>query len=404
MSQKVLLGIGLITGFILAAAAASYCIHISAYFMWGLVPDAPLKVYVDGGEAVELLESLRSQYHLDELSALPLGSISRVVYTRSGSGESAVLLPKLSTFYGLPANLTEQGWHSRRLGLLVLASRREDALQGKSSQLLLAGLKHLPSWLFHDRLPLRPTLLASLSASAFPVLPGDFHLVAELRNDMLVVAGSEGKNWPSAEKVPPFTLPAGFQVSVPGSYLAALPTPVRQVWNQYFWQRFGLRSSKPDLVEALAAFDHIEAGINHEARLGTVRQEESFIVLADSWVGEEVAHAHPVTRAFRLPDGTIGYEKRPAALVPAFTTPPDDQGCRNSELSLFLCQTPGRAVLSTTPALTTLASSPPPASLWHVSLSAEIMQKLSLPRLFGLLAWGDGRQVSLVFPLSAEQK
>src|SRR3989344_1028274 len=54
---------------------------------------------------------------------------------------------------------------------------------------------------------------------------------------------------------------------------------------------------------------------------------DQFSLAATTWVEEEDRRTRLVNRAFRLPDGTIGYERIPGEARPAWTSP-DAEGCR----------------------------------------------------------------------------
>lgn len=406
MSQKVLLSLGISAGFLLSVLAAGYFIHTSAYVMWAMVPEEPLKIFLDlGGQQQILLRHLESQYHLDRFLGVPAGSPTRLVYTRSGARESAVVLPRLRQQHLLPKTLADQGWQTKRVGLLLLARRGPAPVPGgevPTHVLLGQALAHFTTALIKDRLPVHPVLLASLSSSALPLLSEEFRLVGDFKEDTLLLTLEQGNAWPKLPSPPSLAPPPGFALSIPGSVLPFLPLDSKDQWNQYFWQKLHLTSSQPDLISALTSFSRVQAqGTETGTTLGVIGEEENFVKLADTWVAQEVAYTHPVTRAFRLPDGTLGYEKRPAPVAAAFVGPAVRKGCRSSELSLFLCQSADQTALGTTPtaADSKVEFEPFISASWYITLSNAFTGKLALPGISGLVAWGSEKRATLALPL-----
>lgn len=362
-------------GLILVLLGMAWFAHISPWFMWGIVADADaLTLFFDIPASLRpALAELDARYNVTSTLPLRLNTVRRLAWHRSGDSQTLAVVPTVGQGDTVKDQLTQAGWRHQRLGGLIVASPVSHPAP-PARTLLGRGSRELIRHLAFDNLPFQPLALLDMGIRGYIVY--DRHqLVGSLRTDSA---------WPQKVIAPAesgFGTERGLVLALPSQALSAIPPDLLTRWQLELVKRFALDRSRPSLVKELGKFAAITASFDaDDAALGARSHSISFLTTAESWLVAEQGYQTPRTVAFRLPDGTLGYEKRPSHAPIAWQIV-GDGSCRTTsiaDVSYWLCQHAEAAALGTSEdsarrALAALTSDSP----WHVQIGPTLAEKLT---------------------------
>lgn len=117
------------------------------------------------------------------------------------------------------------------------------------------------------------------------------------------------------------------KIDVPGVALDFLPMNVRNEWNKKLLAVLHFNNTKPDIMGELDKHGQVIIRIDGDGAAigieGTDEEKASFTKKIRSWLQDEERYGRPVRRAFKLPDGTLGYELVPGEVKPVLQTDGD---------------------------------------------------------------------------------
>lgn len=361
----------------LLMAGAMY-VSASAWFLWGLFPEGNVQLFAEtGGRTSPLFHTLVGRFKLEDRLPFNVTQARRFTSGVSENYSRLVIVPRLGESQAIRAGLTEDGWKVQRAGLLLIAerglSRTPDSLAdwAKASW---EGFHQAGSAVVWQGLPARPILLAATHDSRLiPGLPAPSHLVGRRQRGQLQLVWGRGGAWPKPGRSAHFQGDSQDLLAlVPGYVLKLLPQGLTSIWNAWLAEKLHFSHTHPNLMAALSSFDHVIVKNSGEnVTLGAIGNPEKFLALAESWFSQETAASQPVTAAFRLPDGTLGYEERPGDL-PVIFGPPGADGCSMSDPAVAafrLCRAENIAFLmglSHPSSITDLSVSAP--NDWYIDL------------------------------------
>lgn len=354
--------------------------HTSPWFMWGIVAsplsgadERDLTLFFDIPATLKpAVANLDARYQLSDQIPVSLQSVRRLAWRRGVEREMIAVVPTLGQGDTVQSELATGAWRYQRLGGLIVASRGNIALPS-SRTTLAAGARELGVHLAPDALPFQPLALFSI---------GDIRAyVAHDRQQLLGVLRRSGA-WPNARIARSESAPAsGLELALGSQALAAIPTDILTRWQEELVNRFALKRSRPALVKELEGFDTVAAVLDaDDVAIGARSASASFIQTAEGWLQAEQGYQSPSTVAFRLPDGTLGYEKRPSH-APITWQIVGDGACRTTtlaEVSYWLCRQAEAGALAKSESgarrvLAALSADTP----WHVRLGATVADKLT---------------------------
>lgn len=361
---------------LIACLLALLCVSLvgwlasSIWVVWHLVPTATWKV----AATAEGVAALPASLPFPEAVRVAAAQSWRIAYIPVPQ-PTLVLLPSLLNQRQLPRELAALGWQVQRFGPYVVASEVAPAAP-VSGRHVGHALQNAVVTLLTSRWPMLPAVivqrnqpLAGLSHPFFAVASGnqsEFHL-----------AISPSETTPPLA-APRLTTPSSdtLQISAPGDFWSRF---LPEQWNALLWREFGFIRTRPAMSQVLGTFPQATVFKQGDSvALVAYGAGEQFNVTVNSWVQEEDRRGRLVSQVFRLPDGTLGYEKVPGEALAVFS-PPDAQGCRTGleqRTSLWLCQGADQSVVATAKeaALTALAY-PRPTGL-TVAAGKGAMQEL----------------------------
>lgn len=371
-----------------AALLVAAALNTSSWFIWNLSPrDPDIALLVDYTRVGAAFAALSGQYRLSSYLLFDANSATRFVYSRSEESDVIIAVPRFSRQRALPRQLANDGWHVRRLGLAVIAWQGK-APAPRLGEAFLETLKK-------RQLPWRPLLITQGKPGVLRFDHPSFQLLVwpegqPALNLSLALNAAEFAPWP---KETPSPSSQQLALNIPGHIVSQLPEDLHASWNEYLAARLSFSQTTPDIMSSLAAFPSLAAAASDTtAAVGVFENAADFIALTNRWVGREQAYTAPVTAAFLLPDGTLGYEQRPGEVEDAFQPYPDVTGCRalrEADRSLSLCQKGDKAYLTTDPAFSPFAEIKP---VWSLSFGPETAARLPIPGQ-RMTAWGAGGEV-----------
>ena len=364
----------------------------SAWFLWGLLPEGNSQLFVEtSGKAGSVLATAASRYELLQYLPFNPAQARRFAYAVSDGHHRLAITPGLGRGGEISATLERNGWKVQRIGFLLFAENGGSSLPQSWAfwgQAGLRGFKQAVKAVVWERLPARPAILArTADAHLIPGLPTPSRLLGRRQQNLLQVVWQNGNDWRRSERLSqPLTDSDTIFILVPGQALTLLPKGLAGNWNTWLAENLKLSHTQPNLLADLTTLDRLVMESSGDTiTVGAQGNPENFLSMAETWFSQEKAASQPVTRAFRLPDGTLGYEKQPAP-PPKIFGPPGADGCRVSQeravAAFRLCQAGNLAFLTTSPelALLTKLSHLPAEHSWQIELGPALTTRL---RAFG---------------------
>ncbi|MBI3255902.1 MAG: hypothetical protein HYZ63_02930 [Candidatus Andersenbacteria bacterium] len=358
------------TGIALSIGIVLYT-TLSTWFYWSLLPTTGnIAISAESGR------HLGSFIALADSAALPAEHVmmytrvaSRLAYTDGPNGQFLIMLPKLLLHGQAKEMVIKEGWQYQKFGIMLIAKRGtgSEELGAKTQVSSIVRAFWLP-WqqlLWHGQ-AFRPPVVIVAKPDA----------INGLKNGL--VATSQYQEGGVYAKIT-FTYPATPEFSeiqhinkatadnnTPYNFLALqrqmlayIPTRQKNTLLHSIISQIGFTKTNDRLVKEVADMPSITLYQNAgHASLGSQENAEVFMKTARAWVESEDAYNYPQRRAFKLPDGTLGYETRPSK--PDSNWVNTDNNCQyfnGKEKTWWVCSANGKAVLSNTQAAASQAIS-----------------------------------------------
>lgn len=375
-------------GLLLIMVGGVWFAHTSLWFLWGMAtagfPEDQI-IALDIPSAVRpVVTQLEASYHLSSVLPLNLADVRRFAWRRGTHSEVVIVIPALGKTSQVRQSLRQSGYTTSRLGGVLVASQATDTKNAPSVQTqLTSGTQEVLRHMWFDNLPLQPRGIAQLPALPGLLESGGRVVIFEQR-EQLVATFRSGRHWPDIRTAGSQTNAheEKLQFAIPGHILTILPGHMQEQWERHVIEQLGLTASRPKIVKGVEQFTRVMLVTGkEEAAIGaTGTASTPFRQQAESWLVAEQGYRSPTTVAFRLPDGTLGYEKRPGA-APLTWQATSDSTCQTTtvgEVQYWLCQTGdaaavGRSEASARYVLGQLGS----PTTWQVHLTGDQVQKIA---------------------------
>jgi hypothetical protein len=383
----------LLPSVILGGLVAALAIHLSLWFLWAAVPDGAIRLAFSHPSN---LSSFIDKYVLPALPldlSLPREAIKRSAVSISDGNTIIAVEPRHAFSPFAQRRLTEalkrRGWQVRRLGLVVIAANSEQALSRapRGIRQLTATLRRAAGQALNPGDMNRPLAIMTAQAGSIPWYDQPFSAVAiEADNEIEIRYAGRGASVIAADyPAPPFPPENQLTAVLPGIIINDLPEQLKNGWNTLIISRLHLEQSQPDIFKAAAQHNNILVSIQGDQAVIAVQGGKGkFINGFIESIKAEEAYRRPERRAFRLPDGTIGYEM--IAGQEQEITPPAAGACTAAG-ALILCAGEKTAAVGTEETITRAALAP---AGWHIRVGARYLHEAALP-LHAVVAAGDGK-------------
>lgn len=376
-------------------------IHLSPWYLWSLAPAGESQVLVNvAGETKAIIDSQLAKTPL--AAAQPLfRSTHRLVASWSDNTTTLILLPKHPLWpasrQALENQLQNQGWRTRQYGLLLIAYQGAGDYQPPS---IVHTITNTILALRNETNPASPLLIATIAAKHNVISHEALKINAyrhpeHTEQSVIIISPSDStleKTRSTETEETPQIAHDQISLSVAGALLRSVPTDLKTSWDAKIIENFGFKKVKAaissEIETAAKSMLYLTAS---EAGIATQEAPASLAAHLTHFLQQEEAYQRPVAQAFKLPDGTIGYERVPGQLKDVYETIADERGCHKpleERTTLWFCQQDNRLALATSRELAVQLLETIRQDKWHVAIGASRLQALELPAPISIAVTG----------------
>lgn len=341
----------IVVAVIAVVIASVILINISSLFIWYLLPQGDgLKVVVNScNESDKPIAAFRAAFGSEEVIEY-MQDCHRVGVGISDGVEVIIVQPLLRHQWSIGSRLENSGWKVERIGLLVAASRSAGGYNALSVSSMVDAAYNALAMSLTSNTPLDPSLIASTKLPEGYDDEGLITIVGSSGGGQLkVLIGEDIESLLSAKRVKRYAPDDGLYVALPSHIMSLLPLPLQSAWNSALIKRFGFTAISPEMITYLSQFEEMNIRISDEdALIAVVGPLESVMEGVSKWLEEEEGRRKPKRKAFKLPDGTLGYEQVPSQVGDIIQL--EEDGCyqaKNSFIKIRVCSSGDRVFIST---------------------------------------------------------
>jgi hypothetical protein len=240
--------------------------------------------------------------------------------------------------------------------------------------------------------------IAEIKTGVIPWYHQPIAAVAAARGSEITIVAAESLEGTRSTKPTTYSVPPAdfLSAALPGKSLQELPNNLTHAWNNLVSKELGFRFTEPGLVPLVTSQDSIliTTGPSEVTLAGWGKAEELIHGLLKAIQAEESYH-RPVRQAFRLPDGTIGFEM---VAGEENEIPRPAVGECTSALDLTVCRSETAASISTSREKAQVALNSP---VWHVQIGERYLKQTTLS-LSALTATRSGEAIVIRARLAPE--
>lgn len=402
MYSKIQLIAGLAAATAVGLTALAWYVSTSAAFLWGIFPEKPFQLVLETDpKTLPLISSLAQKISLTHRLPFPIEATNRLLYAEGGDERVVVVVPHLRQYRSVKQALDRSGWDTHRLGWVIVG--QQGGKDQRLTQMLRAGLQQFYTQLVVNRLPLRPAVILVVSPSTYPSLTHPWRLVGTWHGQSLAITAKDAREWPDRLALPSLPSPGSLWLYGDTSQaLNILPKTLQDNWETYVRKQLQITQTKPDIILAIQQFESFLVIQDNQSFTfglkGSVGPAKEHL---ERWLAADAAAQNPVTRAFRLPDGTLGYEKQPGSPPVIFDTGSGLQNCyssQNLKQSWVLCSEADWTFLTNKPNFTSLpVTSRLPQVQWEINLPNSFLKPLEFLKASQIRAYQNlDNQVNLI--------
>ncbi len=391
-------------------AAITLITHISMWFLWEMIPSGDIKIAVNNYLLPQnkLYETL--DYQPVQKIKTSLKNTRRFALSTGKDNFILAVVPKnpfnISEQKQLRENLNRENLNTKRFGLLIFAAHNE---QLPSYSIKLTSKKFFNSWQKQIRYLFapRPLLVGRFQPSTIPFIDRPLSIISEIshyargqKTCLISYLAEELKHTKSASRL---TVPSkeaeenvDFKLSLPGKTFNHLPPGLISTWNNQIQQKLSFLNTTPDIVGEISAYQHIEISSTKEVfTITTKDNNNNFSEYLENIVRQEESYSRPQRKTFKLPDGTLGYEKIPgptrAVFNPArsqetlckhasWPRPTEGQNKENNDyINIWMCEKNNLVSVSNKELITvrnTAETSGKNNDLWQIKIGPQHLKKI----------------------------
>lgn len=354
---------------------------------------------------------------------LTAGDYSYIAAIQEDSQTEFWLRPRLAKQFSAGRTLSQAGWQVQRVGLwLAVRDRSPGSLTPKQPlQIFFSAAGSWTRAAISAHQATYPAALVRIAPGQLSAVPLGATVAAHMRGNQLAGYYQLNEKWPTAESS--LAYPGqeseedaiGLLVALPSSFLPAIPGQLRQEWIHWLEGELALSHARAPIAEEISKYGQLSVASGEPVRriggedisLAVTDGTEEFTAAVEKWAAEETAYHAPTQRAFRLPDGTLGYELVPTTLESFLTLTNEDRNCRggrNEILELWVCRAEGWVAISPNQGLAKqhLARLKRPAnpadkpSEWQIHIESPRAARLNIPGLAEIVLAGEGPSGSFI--------
>lgn len=365
----------------------AFWIHLSAWFLWSLLPDGNTKIalnYTEPGASLitDLLALSPLRAELEPI----INQTRRFAYVQNSDSSVIALIPQNLLFFGQRNQIKQQliasQWRIQNYGLIIVGVKGQSSINPLSSALWQTFAK-----LNSRQYPYQPAVVAVNKSEYFA------HSITPMAIVGVSVNRGQEVKFVSAKTladIPVFSitspaLPANedyLSLNLSGSTIQSIITQFNADWDDVIRSKLSLTQTKPAITALLAAQQTASLTLSgNDASIAMMGDPAALKTAINNWLSNEEAFSRPQKSAFKLPDGTMGYELVKGQLQ-AVLSDPDQEGCQapvTPVVNLWLCQNSRGVALSTQRHLAQQALSGIDPNHHSISIGRQYLSQLELP-------------------------
>ncbi len=334
----------------------TYYISTSLWFFHGLVESKSPNVTlaITNAKPVEDFTPHINQYILPQDATEATRFLSR--YAIGASGDQIVIagLPRLRDQLRVSDSLLERGWQVKRVGLYIYAENQTARPMTRPSNLI--GYKQALAQIKNSSTPISPLGIAQVSQNSLPYIDRAYAAIAYWKRGRINIDAALGSR--EIAKIEQGVISEEsdnnkLDIAIQSGVLQFAPTEIIIQWEQQAAALFGFKNTTPAILRDLVSQDRIaitqgEKEGGEFIAISVDGKPEDAYAKIESWLLAEAAYDTPIKKAFRLPDGTLGYEYVPGGIEDESVR--GARGCHSvlqHEKTLWVCITDTRTMLTT---------------------------------------------------------
>jgi len=322
-----------ILGLLVIFVAIVVATHLSMWFIWELIPSEQQRYAINNALLPENKIFEAAPHHPIQ-SIQPLIKNTRRFALSVGKDNFVfVSLPRnpfiLQQQKALRQALDNQGLNTQRLGLLLISAHNEQ-LPTISFKSIFQALSH--AWLdqFKYRFTPHPLLIGYIQPSSTPLIDDPLFFISKInhqaRENKTTITTYVAENYNGLKgisKIKPPTPDRGedtLRLFINGQILGNLPHSLKNTWTSAIYRQFNFTNTSPDIINKLTSYNQVELVLSPDSlTISTKHPDNDFSEYFKGIVQAEEAYSRPDQQAFKLPDGTLGYEKVPGPARSVFS-------------------------------------------------------------------------------------
>lgn len=362
--------ISVIVVVVVGCVALFVFISSSLWFLVGLVPvqeDEKFVLAMKQDARISALSPLVQRYGIPTYLQKVTSRFSRFVYVEGDASAVIIAIPLWTHMFDATDGMRTDGWTIRRRGWFVVASKGLPNTHISFIRTVFSSLRSYADLAILQRRPINPIALAYARQGSRPYVERSYGAVAWSQDNKIYVSGSfDGKDIYDISIRGTVNENEEVQtnvsyVYVPPHFLIGTSDTLEEVWEPFIRSALGFTWTKPKFIHDMSALPNVLVIVSgNDVLLGSLGSRDGAQDIFQRWMNGEIAYNNPVKHAFKLPDGTYGFEYIPGSGDLNFSQDNNVKNCAFIELrakKLQLCKDEQMAAITNNSSLFSSAKS-----------------------------------------------
>ena len=404
--QKIIIGILVAIG---AAMIAAISLTLSSNWLWWeMIPkDNEITFSVESGAAHSVLNTISgAKNNVESLASAAafINTSKKIAFAKKGNSQTLVVVSNWADISKNESSLLQEGWQFSKKANIFFAHRSEnDDVLPANEQMSNVFAASLRMWvvILSEKQPVQPIAIASIKEHQLPGLAKSMGLVAQhYKKGILVVidaadaglAPLEPKQANETKDIINLFSDSRDILALPKELLSLIPPSEKKVLYSKVVEQAGLGKVTKQVLSEMDTLDSmVIVRASDAAVIGTSQNGSTFVKAIKRHIETQDGYNYPQRRAFKLPDGTLGYEYRPAAANKNWIhTSPECEYYEGKEQTWWACISGNRGAIGNTESETRDAVRNRAGWLWYLKV-AQIKQLLPLKNITAALIGNSNR-------------
>ncbi len=373
---------------LLVVVVIALWIHLSTWFLWSLLPESDIKIalnYTQPGTAMISDLLLLSPLH-GELQPV-INQARRIAYLQNNDASAIAVIPSNPFLFSERSRVKQQlianNWQTSSYGLIIIGKKGPTPVNS-----LPVILRETYRKLYSRQFPYQPAVIAVNKSDALSpgiILDAALIGVATNRGQEIKFAFAQTLSDLPVFSITSPPLPAGddyLSLNLSGTNIQSIVAQFNLKWDDLLSTKLGLIKTKPALTALLASQQTVSLTISgSNISIAMIGEPNTLKNTISHWLSNEEAFSRPQKNAFKLPDGTLGYELVKGPLLSVLSEP-DQTGCQapaSPNVKLWLCQSSQGVSFGTSQSSAQQALSAINPSQQAISIGRQYLSKLDFP-------------------------